>query len=207
MNDGVVFLSSFHEAIRGLPDDERLQMYDCILEYGLYGECKELDPVLRSLFTLIKPVIDASQRRYQAAKTNGQKGGRPRKNQTENQNENQNKNQNQNQDIDIDSDIDSDIDIDSDKEIKAAKPPRKKYGEFGWVKLTDDQYNKLLSELGQVELDRCIQYVDEYAEQTGNKRGYKNWYVVIRRCFREGWGRKKEDNCVPDLAWRNEGRN
>ena len=90
-------------------------------------------------------------------------------------------------------------------ESNAAKPPRSQFGEYGWVKLTDDQYNKLLSYMGQSELDRCIQYIDESAEQTGNKNKWKNWYVVIRKCYREAWGKKKsQENNVPDFTWRNE---
>ena len=46
---------------------------------------------------------------------------------------------------------------------------RHKYGEYGWVRLTDEEYNRLLNELGDIELARCIQYVDESAQSNGNK--------------------------------------
>lgn len=65
-------------------------------------------------------------------------------------------------------------------------------GEFGWVKLTDDQYEKLLKDLGQEELDRCIQYIDESAQQTGNKNKWKDWNLIIRKCSRDGWGKSWE---------------
>ena len=110
--DGVVILPSFYEAIKELPDTERLSAYDAIIRYGLYGEVIDMSPVVKPVFTLIKPVIDSSQRRYQAAKANGRKGGRPRKNQSENQFINQS----ENQDIDLDSDLDKEIDSDMDFE-------------------------------------------------------------------------------------------
>ncbi len=121
MANGVVFLPSYHEAIRDLPDSDRLQMYEAIVRYGLYGEVIELSGVTKALFTLIKPNIDSSQNRYRASKENGKKPpkegsnprGRPRKNQTENQNENQT--ENQDKDIDKDSDFDSDMDSDRDR--------------------------------------------------------------------------------------------
>lgn len=69
-----------------------------------------------------------------------------------------------------------------------------KYGEYGWVKLSDTQYQKLQKELGQDELDRCIRYVDECAQQTGNKNKWKDWNLVIRRCNRDGWGSGHEAN-------------
>ena len=62
-------------------------------------------------------------------------------------------------------------------------------GQYGWVKLTDTQYAKLLDDLGQEELDRCIRYVDESAQQTGNKNKWKDWNLTIRKCHRNGWGR------------------
>lgn len=63
-----------------------------------------------------------------------------------------------------------------------------KYGEFGWVLLTDEQHGKLLAELGKTELERCIRYIDESAQGTGNKNKWKDWSLVIRRCSRDKWG-------------------
>lgn len=195
MSDGVVFLPSFHEAIKELPDDERLQMYEAIILYGLYGEVVELtNPILRSLFALIKPVIDSSQRRHKASKENGKKGGAPLGNQNARKQPKNNQTNNQTNNHDIDIDIDSDIDIDTEKENRMDKPlhsPFKKYGVYGWVRLTDEQYSKLLDDFGEPELKRCIQYVDEAAQQTGNKNKWKDWNLVLRRCNREGWGKKQ----------------
>lgn len=68
------------------------------------------------------------------------------------------------------------------------KPSRQKFGEYGWVLLTDQEHQKLVRELGQAEADRCIAYVDELAQQTGNKNKWKDWNLVIRKAAREGWG-------------------
>ena len=121
MADGVVFLPSFHEAIKDLPDAERLGAYDAVIRYGLYGEVIEMTPVVKSLFALMRPVIDSSQRRYRTAKANGSKGGRPKKNQTENQNVNQTDNQEKDYDLDSDMDIEKDSkkEKDSEKENQA----------------------------------------------------------------------------------------
>ena len=66
------------------------------------------------------------------------------------------------------------------------------HGEYGWVKLTDEQYQRLLTDLGQEELDRCIKYVDESAQSTGNRNKWKDWNLTVRKCHRDGWGRKKQ---------------
>lgn len=87
------------------------------------------------------------------------------------------------------------IPIHSKKESKADEPPapakkeaRKSYGSFGWVKLTDEEYNRLLNDLGQAEVKRCIAYVDESAQTTRNKNKWRDWNLVIRKCSRDGWG-------------------
>lgn len=74
-------------------------------------------------------------------------------------------------------------------EQKAAKTPRHSYGEYGWVKLTHAEYQRLQEELGHEELERCIRYIDESAETTGNKNKWKNWNLVLRKCSREGWAK------------------
>ena len=65
---------------------------------------------------------------------------------------------------------------------------RKSFGVYGWVKLTDSDYNRLLNDLGEAEVKRCIEYVDEQAQSTGNKNGWRDWYLTVRRCHRDGWG-------------------
>lgn len=82
----------------------------------------------------------------------------------------------------------------SNKSIAADKPPtpaRRKYGTYGWVRLTDDEHARLEHDLGAAELARCIAYVDESAQGNGNKNRWKDWNLVIRRCSREGWGRNR----------------
>lgn len=74
MREGYIFYISFYEAIRELSDKDRLALYDAINEYSLYGNMPELTGVPKAVFTLIKPQIDANQKRYD----NGKKGGRPR---------------------------------------------------------------------------------------------------------------------------------
>ncbi len=129
MSDGVVFLPSFHVAIKDFSDADRLLMYDAIVRYGLYGEVIDLPPVLRSMFALIKPNIDASQNRHRAAKENGKLGGAPKGNQNarkqpeNNQTDNQNSNQTDNQDTDIDSDIDIDSDFECEMDSKGRTQP------------------------------------------------------------------------------------
>nr|DAO93909.1 MAG TPA: replisome organizer [Bacteriophage sp.] len=71
---------------------------------------------------------------------------------------------------------------------KESAPTRHAHGQYGWVKLTDSEYSRLLADLGETELARCIAYVDESAQSTGNKNKWKDWNLTVRKCHRDGWG-------------------
>ena len=70
------------------------------------------------------------------------------------------------------------------------KPERHQYGEYGWVMLTDDQYSRLVQEYGEDVVKGYIAYIDESAQQTGNKNKWKDWNLTIRKAIRCGWGEK-----------------
>ena len=75
-------------------------------------------------------------------------------------------------------------------DLPEPKVDRHKHGKYGWVRLSDDEYSRLLSELGEEELQRCITYVDESAQSNGNRNKWKDWNLVVRKCSRDGWGKK-----------------
>lgn len=70
----------------------------------------------------------------------------------------------------------------------SSAPARHAHGQYSWVKLTDDEYARLLADIGETELARCIAYVDESAQATGNKNRWKDWNLTVRKCHRDGWG-------------------
>ena len=161
--DGVVILPSFYEAIKEFPDAERLSAYDAIIRYGLYGEVIDMPPVVKPVFTLIQPVIDSSQRRYQAAKANGSKppreGSNPRGRPKKNQSENQFNNQSENQDIDLDSDLDIEIDSDRDSESERERESvsGREETEFDlrpYAPLSEDTFEKMRQEKMNAFLSR-----------------------------------------------------
>ena len=36
MRDSVLFYRSFYDALKNIPSDERLKVYDAFMEYGMY---------------------------------------------------------------------------------------------------------------------------------------------------------------------------
>ena len=63
----------------------------------------------------------------------------------------------------------------------------KAYGEFGWVRLTDRQYRSLQARMGEQTLRECIRYIDCSAQSTQNRNRWKDWYLILRRCYESGW--------------------
>lgn len=78
------------------------------------------------------------------------------------------------------------------KPKKKPEDPRHKYGEYGWVKLSDAEYQRLLKDLGPEELERCIRYVDESAQSNSNRNKWTDWNLVVRKCHRDNWGIRPE---------------
>lgn len=74
MRDGIVFYRSFYDAIKELPDAELAKCFKAIMEYGLDGKEPETSGIEKTIYYLVKPQIDANNKRYQ----NGTKGGRPK---------------------------------------------------------------------------------------------------------------------------------
>lgn len=64
MRDSVLFYRSFYDALKNIPPDERLKVYDSIMEYSMYDNEPDLDGVALAIFLLAKPQIDANNKRY-----------------------------------------------------------------------------------------------------------------------------------------------
>ena len=106
-------------------------------------------------------------------------------------------------DIDKDKDIDIDKDIDKDKEIDINKrtvkpspaPPKsskKKFGEYGNVSLTDEQYSQLVKDYGEPVMNEYIQRMDEYIQMKGKK--YKDFNLALRNWIKKDGITKGNDS-------------
>lgn len=75
MRDSFVFYRSFAESVKNLPPEEYKKVMQSILDYALDGKEPEQSGIEYTVFCLVKPQIDANNKRYE----NGKKGGRPQK--------------------------------------------------------------------------------------------------------------------------------
>lgn len=78
--DSVVFYRSFYEAIKELPSEQKGIIYDAIFEYSLNFNEVALSGMNATIFTLIKPQLEANNKKYYNGKKakrkqNGSKTG------------------------------------------------------------------------------------------------------------------------------------
>ena len=72
------FYTSYIEMARiALTGDQYHMFLKAVMYYGVTGTCEIEDPLVKALFIQVKYSIDASKRRYEKAKIDGEKGGRP----------------------------------------------------------------------------------------------------------------------------------
>ena len=64
------------------------------------------------------------------------------------------------------------------EEEKEKGSVRHKYGEYKHVLLTDNQYEKLIKDFGQIDVNAAIKILDEYIQKSGKK--YKDFNLVLR---------------------------
>lgn len=176
----MTFYKSFWDAINGLPKKDQLPVFRAVVAYGLSGKHSEaLSPTQNAFFTLMQPVLDSSRNKASnrkqtdnKPKTNEKQIGKEKEREKEIEKENENENEYEC--------------------IKAApkKTKPKQFGQYGWVKLTEEEHSRLIADLGEEEVTRCITYVDESAQGNSNKNKWRDWNLVIRRCSRDGWGLK-----------------
>ena len=175
--DRITFFRSYYDAMQQMQTQrDKLSFLEGMLAYAFDGTEIRMTSAANTVFSVVKPYIDTSKKRANAKKN----GKNLQVKSPENREETEdfvptscanNKNMNQK---------------------KKKETEKHKYGEYGWILLTDAQYGKLLTELGETELERCVRVVDEAAQKTGNKNGWKDWNLVIRACHRDGWGLQTE---------------
>lgn len=182
----VCLYGSYLESVAPFSEAERGRLLTAMLVYAVRGEEVRLPGNERYLWPTIKSQIDrdaaAYRDRCEKNRDNGKKGGRPEKRsvfekpkEKEKEKENEKKNEKEKESI-------------LRPGAAPANAEKSVFGKFGWIRLSAQEHARLLGELGQAELDRCIAYIDESAQSTGNKNHWLDWEVVLRRCHTNGWG-------------------
>ena len=77
-------------------------------------------------------------------------------------------------------------------EKKYIKEKKDTYGTYKRIKLTEDEYQRLVEDYGEETITKQIELLDEYIESNNNKNKYTNFNLVLRKSLREKWFDKKE---------------
>ena len=187
--------------IMAVPDDAAGKALKAAFQYFDDGKEPELDPLPMAVYAAIKPYIDEAFGDYKKTQERNKSNIAKRWNKpldttrttgndlipldtthTEEEKE-----------AEAEGEAEREGEYKGDKQLSRAKskPDRKQYGQYGWVKLSQEEYDRLSNDLGEKEVKRCIAYLDESAQSTGNKNKWRDWNLVIRRCNRDRWGLKE----------------
>jgi len=80
--DSFIFYRSFYDAMQTLPKDAQCELFNAICQYCFSGLLPKLNGSANGMWVLIKPQLDANNKRFIDGKkgaVHGKKGGRPTK--------------------------------------------------------------------------------------------------------------------------------
>lgn len=195
MDDKITFRKQWADAVRILPDEIRLEVYDAIMSYAFSGDGNViLSPAAMVAFTFIKNDIESERRRQlsisEKRKAAGSKGGRPRKNMCPEQQQAQMLEavleappEEPISDVVLETDLfGNEIVHEPEKKPPTARKPPQKRKYAPLVLLTEDEYNKLASQYGEEGAQWMITKLDNYKAARGmtyksDYRAILNWVI------------------------------
>ena len=141
-----IIYRSFVEAIRELDPKLIAEAFIAYSDYALDGkELSSDNPILNTIFKLVKPNVDAATRRYLASTENGKKGGRPKKGESKEEYNNRNNlnkpnnnlnkpnnnlnEPNQNLNVNVNDNVNEDDNVELNDNIKPEKETKEKEDE------------------------------------------------------------------------------
>ena len=172
--ESCVFYKSFYDAIKNVPKESQLELYNAVFEYSFNDTIPDFtDGIAKAMFILMKPNIDSANARYRASVENGKKGGRPNKKTqqkpSENPEETQTKpKQNLNDNVNVDVNVNDNVNEYSKTTKKRFIPPT-----------LDEVKNYCLERNNNVDAERFIDYYTSNGWKVG-KNPMKDWKAAIR---------------------------
>lgn len=183
-----------------LTNEQKGILINALFEFAENGEVQKFeDKVVEMAFSFISVQMKRDKEKYdevcERRREAGKLGGRPKKpNGLDEKAKKPNgflEKQTKAKKPDTDNDTDTDTDNDNDNDIKrtckpSPAPPKsskKKFGEYGNISLTDEQYNQLVKDYGEPVMNDYIRRMDEYIQMKGKK--YKDCNLALRNWIKK----------------------
>lgn len=190
-----------------LTNEQKGILINALFEFAENGEVQKFeDKVVEMAFSFISIQMKRDKEKYdevcERRREAGKLGGRPKKpngldEKAKKPNgflEKQTKAKKPDTDNDTDNDTDTDNDIKRTGKPSPAPPKsvKKKFGEYGNVSLTDEQYSQLVKDYGESVMNDYIQRMDEYIQMKGKK--YKDFNLALRNWIKKDGITKGNDS-------------
>jgi len=176
--DSMIFYRSFYEAISGLPKEDQADIYNAILSYGLNFNEPKLDGVSKTVWTLIKPQIDANIKRY----INGKQPKPKRKvSKTEAKGKQNRSKTEANANVNVNDNVNDNVNV---KDYSLPEHWRTDYTSLV-------QYGTIQLSMPQSEIENFFDYY--YAKEFTDANGsvIKNWKSALK-AWRDKWNDKNK---------------
>lgn len=200
-----VFYKDWRDAIKDLPDDIRLELYDCIMEYAFTGKVEGLKPMVSIAFNFIKTAMDRNSEKYEGIlekrRSAGKKGGLTKKQTVANEanakdakqtvaNEADNVNDNVNDNVSTNVDEEKESTNVDKIAVITANPSSQKFLDFQkWVsenapycgnprnmtQITEKNLDKLLEKYTENEIAAVILAIENRKDK---RKTYSNLYLT-----------------------------
>lgn len=167
MTDAAIIYRSHMEAIENLPEEQQLSALKAIVYYCM-EDAVPTDGIASCVLMMAKPVLD----KWKSKREAGKKGGEADRKQTASKPEPKEKEKVKDKEKPV---------------LKDSKKEKHIHGEYRNVRLTDDEYQKMVDSHGEEDTKEAIRILDEYKETSGKK--YKSDYLAIKNWV---WDRLKE---------------
>lgn len=207
---GVMFYFEVRPCLKRLNLEEKGQLFEAILDYGEFGIEPSLDGMVGLAWDFLQPKLDRDASRYDRQIEQKQYAVYVRETKKKNIEPVGFEDWKVSHGIEDEQPISTDIGQNpnnkpqttnhkpqtDNKADKPPKPTRHKYGEYQNVLLTDEEYQKL-----QTEIPNCIELIEqlsEYVASTG--KAYKSHYATLRKWHRNETPKANSGNQMPSYG-------